>query len=259
MIICNIATYPPRLESLLRTLDLLAPQFDRINLVLNEYESIPEGISGYNGVMPIIPVADTKDAGKFLPDVSQASWVFLCDDDLIYPKTYVSDSLREMEALDERNVVGGYHGSVYRRARLKKRSIGAVRHYFRERSCPIGELRDTMRFDRLCTLPVVVDQLGTGVMVLKPELMPPFSYMETAQRFVDVRMARWCFENDILQVFLPHPHDYIGIVDYDETIYRDFTLAHHPHVVAEIAEFALRNGRVGKPANSLRKDSPWSN
>ena len=35
--------------------------------------------------------------------------------------------------------------------------------------------------------------------------MPPFAYMADARMFVDVRLARWCFEQDIASSACPAP------------------------------------------------------
>lgn len=248
MIVANLATYPPRLGSLMKTIERLCPQVDRINVVLNQYQEVPLAIQKNAKICAMIPEEDTKDTGKFLPDVSDASWVFLCDDDIHYPNTYVVDSIKTMTAIDEPNFVGGYHGSIYRSARLRKWSVGGLRRYLKERRRPLGAVRDRIGIHQECPLPVVVDQLGTGVMVLRAHQMPPFDYVKSAQKYIDVRMARWCFENDIVQVCLPRPRGYMSGIEHPETIYRDFTEAHHPHVTAEICQFAFRNARVGKPA-----------
>jgi hypothetical protein len=254
MIVVNIATYPPRLRSLLDTIERLSNQVDRINVVLNEYQNPPDDLKKFDNVQPLIPDHDTKDTGKFFPDVSEAAWVFLCDDDIVYPDSYVRDSLREMAAISQPNFIGGYHGSIYRGPRLKKWSVSGLRRYFKERRRPVGELRDVIKIERACASPIVVDQLGTGVMVLKPDQMPPYDYVKTAQKFVDVRMARWCFERRILQICLPHEEGYMWGVDHEETIYRDFTKAHFPNVLAEICEFALKNPRAGRTVEAIRKE-----
>lgn len=260
MIVANIATYPPRLSSLVKTIERLLPQVDLLNVVMNQYQKVPPDIARNRKVRAVIPEHDTKDTGKFLPDVSEASWVFLCDDDIIYPNTYVMDSIRAMIGIDEPNFVGGYHGSIYRGAKFRKWSVGGLRRYVKERRRPLGAVRDRIGIHQECPLPVLVDQVGTGVMVLRPHQMPPFAYVKSAQKYIDVRMAKWCFENDILQVCLPRPEGYMAGVEHPETIYRGFTEAHHAHVTDEIREFAFRNARVGTAANTgCEGRSPWSN
>jgi hypothetical protein len=67
-------------------------------------------------------------------------------------------------------------------------------------------------------------------------------------------MAKWCFERNILQICLPHREGYMWGVDHEETIYRDFTKAHYPSVLAEICEFAMKNRRAGRTAKAFRKE-----
>ena len=70
MIIANLATYPPRRENLLPVVQAIAPQVDQLNVVLNQYDAeLPELVDIPN-VKQIIPHEDTKDVGKFYPDVS---------------------------------------------------------------------------------------------------------------------------------------------------------------------------------------------
>lgn len=113
MKVANLATYPPRHASMLDVVRALAPQLDRLNVVLNEYEQVPQDLDAFSNVVGILPEHDTKDAGKFLPDVSDADYVFLVDDDLIYPDDYVARTIASFEALGPSGFVGAYHGSLY--------------------------------------------------------------------------------------------------------------------------------------------------
>ena len=87
---------------------------------------------------------------------------------------------------------------------------------------------------------------------MRSEDVPPFDYMRDSQKFVDVRLAKWCFERGIARVCIALDRDWLtesGSLGYDfsETIVNDFTYKHHPHVAREIRTFAFRTPGVGGP------------
>jgi hypothetical protein len=115
MIVANLATYPPRRLHLIAVVGTIAPQVDRFNVVLNEYEELIPELNSFGNVRQVLPPEDLKDAGKFLPDTTGASHVFLVDDDLIYPSDFVAHTLASLAALPPGRFMGGYHGSIYQK------------------------------------------------------------------------------------------------------------------------------------------------
>lgn len=245
MIVANLATYPPRRERLPVVVRALAPQVERLNIVLNGYDAVPAELPALPGVVPILPPADTKDTGKFLPDVGGDDHVFLVDDDLDYPPDYVARTLAALDACGGGRVAAGYHGTTYLRPRLGL-SARKLRRYFAYGPDRVMESRKVLGFRQGLAEPVVVDQIGTGTAVVRGADMPPFAYMADAQMFVDVRFARWCFEQGIAIVCLPRATGWLSEERFDERIY-DFTRTFPAHVVAEVATFALKNPRRGMP------------
>jgi hypothetical protein len=54
--------------------------------------------------------------------------------------------------------------------------------------------------------------------------MPPFSFMEGALKFVDVRFARWCHKKKIPHILMPHPENWMPRSGDDEhSIWNSFT------------------------------------
>jgi hypothetical protein len=254
MILANLATYPPRAEFLTNVVDAVSPQVDRLNIVLNEYKDIPEFLSEYTNVNAIIPDHDTKDAGKFFPDSSEAEYVFLIDDDVVYPHDFVALSLDRMRALGAGRYVGGYHCSIYRRPALFPISAKSLKANVRFWGWPshIARFRKFFTFGHTTSNPIYVDQVATGAAVMRAREMPPYEFMKTSQKFVDVRLARWCFEQGIMRVNLPREKSWLRQCDsegviFEETISEDFTQKHHKHVAQEIRSFAFKDGRVGSP------------
>lgn len=253
MIIANLATYPPRSENLEKVVAVISPQVDRLNIVLNQYDALPDELKKYPNVFLFIPDEDLKDVGKFYPDVSDAKYVFLIDDDIIYPPDYVSATIARFEALALQNCMGGYHGSLYMRPRLGQliRSPGLLFTYNKR----VADFRSGKfcLFDELETA-TVVDQIGSGTAILRGKDMPPFEYMRTSVKYVDVRLARWCFERGIIPVCLPRAAGWIGGVGFDETIYGGFTATNPSYVNTEILTYAFKVRYRGLPVSKIFND-----
>jgi hypothetical protein len=249
MIVANLATYPPRLNHLNNVIARLSPQVDRVNVVLNEYAEVPPALDRYRNVNPVLPSWDMKDVGKFLPDVRGASFVFLVDDDIHYPRDYVELSLTRLQELASVGpVVGGYHGTLYEKPSFSLRRLGRFLRYSPDK---IAVYRRRYRFHEGLEHPIVVEQLGTGVAVLPGALMPSFDFMQGSQRFVDVRFARWCFENGIAPVCLAREAGWIEGEKLETSIFRTFTRKPQPEVAREIWQFAFKVRGRGLPPEAL--------
>jgi hypothetical protein len=243
VIAANLATYPPRRGRLPIVVAAVAPQVDRLNVVLNGYDAVPDELPRLEGVVPILPPEDTKDVGKFYPDTSGADTVLLIDDDLEYPADYVARTLAAFEALGAGRFCGGYHGTIYVRPKLRL-SLRRIRRYFAYGPDQVMEHRKVFKFDAALAEPVLVDQIGSGTAVLRQADVPPYAFMRDAQMFADVRLARWCFENGIAAVCLPRPAGWLSEERFDERIY-EFTRQSPRQVAWEVSAFAFRNPRVG--------------
>jgi hypothetical protein len=243
VIAANLATYPPRRGRLPIVVAAVAPQVDRLNVVLNTYDAVPDELPRLEGVVPILPPEDTKDVGKFYPDNRDADHVLLIDDDLEYPADYVQHTLAAFEALGTGRFCGGYHGTIYVKPKLRL-SFRKIRRYFAYGPDRVLEHRKVFKFDAPLAEPVLVDQIGSGTAILRQADMPPYAFMRDARMFVDVRLGRWCYENGIAAVCLPRPAGWLGEERFDERIY-EFTRQSPPQVAREVSAFAFRNSRVG--------------
>jgi len=238
MIIANMATYPKRVSSLSLVIERLLPQVDILNIVLNEYQSIPLECRREK-VMPIIVGDDLKDTGKFYPESSKAKYVFLVDDDILYPVDYVEKTIARYENLKYESCMASYYGSIYMRPSLYDYlrrpflSLEFRKHLVKFRK--VYHYKDKLRDE------VVVDQLGSGVAILRGKDMPPYEYMKNAKRFCDVRLAKWCYEMKIIKVCLPRECGWLDDVSYDETIFRGFTKKSNCEVNKEILSYAYKN------------------
>ncbi len=250
MIVANLATYPPRRENLENVVATIAPQVDRLNIVLNQYDAVPVELEKFSNVVSVIPEEDLKDVGKFYPAVSDAEYVFLIDDDIAYPSDYVSSTIQRFESIGSLRCMGGYHGSLYMKPQLGQllRSPGLLFTYKKQ----IADFRsEGFGFFNELKQSTVVDQIGTGTAIMRGKDMPSFEYMRTAAKFVDVRLAHWCFEQNIVPICLPRDNDWLQIINVDESIYSSFTTRHPAHVNSEILTYAYKVKFRGLPASAI--------
>lgn len=242
MIVANLATYPPRQESMLAVVDAILPQVDRLNIVLNQYETVPLALRR-DKINAILPEADLKDTGKFFPEIGGAEYVFCIDDDLIYPSDFVSRSLDLLRRLPEKNVIASFHGSLYEkpRFRLRMKNIVGLLTYPKL----ITDFRKVYAFYKQCDAPVIVDQAASGVCVMPASSYPGWDYMKGSEKFADVRLARWAFEKGLTPVILPREAEWLKPIRYKENIYDDFTRLNRPEVTREILTYAFKVPRRG--------------
>lgn len=247
MIAGAMATFPPRLPGLRRVLDGIAGQIERLTLVLNEIAEIPGWLAEFHSVDPILPERDLKDTGKFAAPPGPEDWLFTLDDDILYPPDYVARTIASMEAQPCR-AMGGYHGSLYRHPRFLKSAF--LRRVLGYNPNYIVCSRDILHFEARLDGPVVVDELGSGVAVMRGADIPPMDYMAGAQRFADVRLARWCHEQGIVQICLPRQAGWLKS-DRDTApegaIFETFTVTNPAHVAREIDTYAFRKPGRGRP------------
>ncbi len=243
MIVANLATYPARRDGLMQVVRAIAPQIDVLNVVLNEYDAALPELDEYPNVRQILPPHDTKDAGKFFPDTSGAEYVFLIDDDLVFPDDFVRTTLAAMRAIGP-GYMGGYHGSLYRKPAFSVRwskFLKWLRYMDRQyREAHIAEYRRVFVSYKALDHPLVVDQVATNAAIVAGSDLPSYDYMKDSQKFVDVRLAKWCYEKSIAPVVLPKPAEWIKPIRYDESIYEGFTRTNPPHVAREIMTYAFR-------------------
>ena len=256
MIIANLATYPPRRAGLRDVIRRIAPQVDRINVVLNQYEYIPKIEDIPDNVQFNIPISDLKDTGKFFPRTNNDDYIFLIDDDILYPSDYVQVTMGWLKKLNHQKVIVGFHGSIYTSAG-NSCSTSLDRNVTADSASDNEELpkRSVMHFSKNLEREVVVHQLGSGVCAMRASELPPFSYMVSSQKFVDIRMAWWACQNDIEQICLPRSKGWLKPIHYPETIYNDFTRKMPMNVVVEVKAICMAYG-IGRKESMINSIKP---
>jgi hypothetical protein len=226
----HMATYPDRQGILELALRSLQTQVDEIHLVLNEYREIPAFLAKIRNLHPVLAKEDYKDVGKFACAPAANDRVFLVDDDLVYVRSYC-DFIEELSSdIGLESCVFGIHGSIY-----------CARDVLNPRG------RKLFRFNQALRVSTYVDQLGTGTVFALGKNLAPLSYMSTAKKFVDIRYAKWCFEQGIDQIALSRPLRMVRSVHHGgNTIYRSFTRLSADQLSTEIKTYAGRSPKVGQ-------------
>ena len=220
--VAQVATYPGRLANLPIMLESVAPQVDEVHVVLNQFTRRQQlKLPKLANVHYEIPAEDLKDTGKFWRKPGDDEYVFLMDDDLTFPPDYVERIVEFHRRLPTSRAVVGLHGVIY-----SDLFEGAPASRF------------VAKFDKALDKPILVNQLGTGVMMLPGELMPSFEFMRTSQRFVDVRFARYCHENAIGMVCVPRAAGWVVDQQPEESIFETYTRERQGEQLPEIIQFA---------------------
>lgn len=126
-----IASFPPRKESLEKTISSVLPQLDRICVYLNNYEAVPDFLKHpkIQVVRSQEALGDLRDNGKFYAIPSdKGHYIFTLDDDIIYPADYVARMIHNIEMLG-RQVVVGLHGVIFPEEDFSKLQQRKVFHF----------------------------------------------------------------------------------------------------------------------------------
>ena len=221
MIVANMATYPKRKHIIEESVKRLLPQVDILNLCLNEYEKIPNELLKYKKLNAFIPEHDYKDMGKFVPNVHKDDYVFLIDDDIIYPENYVSVLLNTYKKYEHLNIVLGVHGIIYSDLQTSDQKLRTVFHF-------------TKHLDKNR----VVNQLGTGTVCLKGRQMPDLSFMIGSEKFVDVRFALYLHSNHVSSICIKRNSNWMQELKQEESIWQTFTQGWSVDVTREAQKIA---------------------
>lgn len=221
MIIANMASFPARMDILSQTLAILLPQVDRLNLCLNEYVDIPKEFAKYEKLNPFIPEADYKDIGKFVPRVEDDDYLLLVDDDISYPDDYVEILYTNYLKYKYLNAVVGVHGIIY--TDVYDGNVNS---------------RKVFQFTRALDRPRVVNQLGTGTVMLRGDQMPSLDYMNGSHKYVDVRFSRFFYEQKTPLISIPREESWMNEIKLQGSIFDSFTSSWPENVVSEVQKIA---------------------
>lgn len=103
--VAGIASRPYRELGLKRVVASILPQIDRLNVYLNEYTHIPGFLD--HPKISVFRGENLRAAGKFFISPEFGTFQFYLDDDLLYPKDYITRSIYHGYAV---NAIFSYHG-----------------------------------------------------------------------------------------------------------------------------------------------------
>lgn len=184
-VVVGIATMKGREESLKHTLKSLVGQADQIRIYNNATRE-----------------EDLTDNGKFyfLQEYNETIYYLSCDDDLIYPPTYVKDMIK---AIDRTGGIVTHHGRI-----LKEYGVSYYRGH-RVFMC----LKEN---DKECR----IDVAGTGVTGFRTDYFNPTEiYKAKDKRMSDLVFSLEAAKQGKKITVLKHGHDYFGHTNNKETIH----------------------------------------
>lgn len=164
--IACIATHPPRKKKFITMLKSICSQMDEIMVYFNDYsDSEVDEIIGEVTAMKRFTsnltaykasqyYGDTRDFGKIVcaSDVNEKAYLFLIDDDIIYPEDYTSRMIKHLKKF---KCVSTVHGRIIKTKNLTD--------YF----------RDTLSFNyrRALEDPTIVHIPGTGTVAFDTSIL----------------------------------------------------------------------------------------
>jgi len=226
----SMATMPSRVDCLRTAVESLLPQVDRLNVFLNEFDSVPAFLHH-----PKIRVArsqdveDLKDNGKFYftPDLAPG-YHLTVDDDIIYPPDYVQRSILAIEAYGRRAVVG-VHG-----VNLAE----PLEHFLQGRE--VLHFQEALDRDRLVHL------LGTGTIAYHTSTLDIHLEDFQTKGVADLWLAIYAREHGVPLVAQRRPRRWLRVIPNEtEKLYR----THLADGVA-ITEIARRHGPWPRTAHT---------
>ncbi|WP_170562786.1 hypothetical protein [Ruegeria atlantica] len=223
----HMASYPLREKMLPLAVQSIIDQVDALYLCLNEWGEVPAEYKENPKIHAFVPEEDQKDVGKFFTTPDPDDIVFFVDDDLIYSEIFVKHMVQRLEEKGPEKVVFGTHASTYT-----------------EKTPTSHRQRDVVKVGRPLRRMQRVDQLATCGMVAMGKNVAPYEFMKDSQKFVDVRYARWLYENGVESWAIDRQRGFVGRIPAErdhETIFKTFTRRTPPAVLAEISVFASRS------------------
>lgn len=159
-VVVVLATFPPRRQGMLRTVNDLLPQCDVMCLYLNGYTEVPEELKkrpDFNKLEIVLAgpgqaYPDISSNGKhFWLDKYTSSYYLTVDDDIFYPKDYC---LKMCQALDRygHKAIVSMHGIRY-----KLNSEGQIPNGALDRA-----YKSYYMYDRICRYDTVIHIPGNG-------------------------------------------------------------------------------------------------
>jgi hypothetical protein len=184
-IVAGIATFQGREQQLKQTIKSIENQVDQIFLYNNKY------------------MKDLTDNGKFhgLTLLKEPAYYFSIDDDLLYPPTYVQDTLQKLKKYQ---TIVTYHGRIL---------TGPHQKYYK---APNKSYRCLNTVDK----DILIDVAGTGVTAFDTEYFNPTNIpFSKYKKMSDIIFSLEAAKQKKAIILLSHIEGYIKQLPIEESIY----------------------------------------
>lgn len=195
LITANFATWSARKHTINDAIDSMIGQVDLVRVYYNDYE--PD----YRADIKQITGEDLTDRGKF-SHIDRNEIAFTCDDDILYPHSYVEKTMAKMEKYPGEVVT--YHG---------RKLMGVGRDYYGQHKgfhCMHWVLEDE-----------IIDVPGTGVMAFNTNDIQPDILSYRQDKMVDLLMALECKKKGVPVRVLSHKSKWIMPLTNERSIYSE--------------------------------------
>ena len=151
VITANIATQPSRAKQLVKAVESLQPQVDKVRVFANQFKPF----SSYDNVEVVELEQNLADNAKFQGVDNPDEYYFSCDDDIIYPPDYVEYTLDRLRSYP--HCIVTHHG---------RKLQGSGRNYY------YGH--QTYHCLREVAEDQFIDVAGTGVSAFNTNMFRPY-------------------------------------------------------------------------------------
>mgnify|MGYP000117683755 CR=1 FL=1 len=200
-----VASLPEREKELYHTVFSLLDQVDCIHVVLNNYKHNPFDFVDRNKHKIKVYFSDNSlgDAARYIPlsDIED-SWIFTVDDDLIFDKYYIEDTIQRMIENDYK--IASYHGRSFIKYPIENYHKSQADKY----RC-LGDVENDTK----------IDVAGTGVCCFHTSNFKPSIDIFTDKNMSDVLFSCYAKEQGIDMYCLSHKSDYFRYQEVPNTIY----------------------------------------
>lgn len=198
-ITANIASIPSREKELIKTIDSVINQVDKVNVCLNNYKHNPYI---HPKVNVIFEDNSLGDAGKFMFLDNFDGYYLSCDDDIIYPPTYIIDMIPE---IDNYGIVS-HHGRSF--------DSFPIANYYKGANHRVQCLSENLNYG-------VTQFGGTGVMGFHTDNFNPSFDIFKRANMSDIWIGIEADKQGLTITTLPHSEDYFTYQHIKHTIWND--------------------------------------
>jgi len=186
----NLATTVERYKYALETIESIYDQADIIRVYLNDFNQIPKEFNRKK--IHAECGADINCSAKFLWCDEPNQYYFTVDDDIIYPKSYAADVIKNLNKFDDKICIT-FHGRLYPDKKIKSYFSDKLKVY-----C----------FHKTVHESVYVNIFGAGVSTFNSNLIKINRNLFKHNFMDDIEVSMQFMENKIPIVVIAHNENY---------------------------------------------------